>query len=107
MTPEEERKARESRVKAAWAELALNPSFKTVLEEDLQLVFNSYRPRFKAGDEGNTHYAAIRDGEGNVLAYILKRVMRGVIALEQDDDSPARPTKARAEFKGNQQKDNA
>lgn len=103
MTDTDKRKQREAIVAAAWADLALNESFRTVLDLDLQMRWNPFKPSFEPGDEGNTHKAAIRDGGKSVVSYILRRLNAGVAALEQDEDSPARPKEAVAEFQGNQQ----
>lgn len=100
MTPEQKRKEDQARVNGAWAELSTSPAMETILALDLQVYFNPFRPSFSDGDEHNTHKAAIRDGEKRVVSHILKKLKRGNAALEQDEDSPARPTEAKAEFTG-------
>ena len=101
MTPAEiegQRRNREAEVRAAWEVLALNPSFKTVWEKDLQSKFNPLKPSFRSDDAHNTHAAAIRDGEKNVIAHIAKRLALGVAMLDEDDTS--KPSEAPAEFQG-------
>jgi len=95
---EAHRKNREAEVKAAWEALALNPSFKTVWEKDLQSKFNPLRASFRADDGYNTHAAALRDGEKNVIAHIAKRLALGVAMLDEEDI--CKPVEAQAEFQG-------
>jgi hypothetical protein len=101
MTPaeiESHRRNREAEVRAAWEVLALNPSFKTVWEKDLQSKFNPLKPSFRSSDGHNTHAAAIRDGEKIVIAHIAKRLALGVAMLDEEDIS--KPAEAPAEFQG-------
>ncbi len=92
------RKNREAEIKTAWEALALNPAFRTVWEKDLQSKFNPLRASFRVDDGYNTHAAALRDGEKNVIAHIAKRLALGVAMLDEEDIS--KPTEAEAEFQG-------
>lgn len=95
---EANRKNREAEIKTAWESLALNPSFKTVWEKDLQSKFNPLRTSFRVDDGYNTHGAALRDGEKVVIAHIAKRLALGVAML--DEENISKPTEAEAEFQG-------
>ena len=99
-TPEQieaERKARDYRVANAWQELALNPAWKTVWEEDLQRTFPPLAPRFRADEQWNPVPAAKRDGNGEDTAHIARRMG---IALASIDEEKTRQTEAVAEFQG-------
>ncbi len=79
-------------VTAAWAELALNKSFKVVFE-DAQLRFGMLSPSFVATDGYNTHAAAVRDGQKEVLRDFARRLCLGRERLE-DETTPQKPTQA-------------
>lgn len=97
MTPEETKRRRDARVRQAWADLALDPSFRTVFEEDLQLVFNIHHASFQ-GPDYNTHAAAVRDGRKEVISYIFRRLAMGQQTLNADE--PAPPNESTLEFQG-------
>ena len=95
---EANRKNREAEIKTAWESLALNPSFKTVWEKDLQSKFNPLRASFRVDDGYNSKAAAMRDGEKVVIAHIAKKLALGVAML--DEENISKPTDAEAEFQG-------
>lgn len=74
----------EAKVKAAWADMALSPAFKTVFD-DLQIRFGFLAPSFTADNNYNPTAAAVRDGEKNVLRHIAKKLSLGLAVAEDDN----------------------
>ena len=74
----------EAKVKAAWAELALSPAFKTAFES-MQVHFDFLGPSFAKADGYNPVPAAMRDGEKNVLRHIAKKLSLGLAVAEDDN----------------------
>lgn len=74
------RAERIAKVRGAAQRLATHQDFLTVFEH-LQSLYPITRSSFAQGHESNTHLAAIRDGEKNVMREILK-----LISLPQDAD---------------------
>lgn len=81
-----------AKLNAAWADLALNPAFNTVLVQ-AQQHFGMFLPSFREKDGFNPHAAAQRDGQKDVLAYFLRRHARGM-ELTEDENSADKPTRA-------------
>lgn len=97
MNPEEQeaiRKDREAKVRSTWEALAMNPDFKLVFEHDLQVHFPFFSPSFQSGDGFNPHAAAQRDGQKAVIGHIHRRILKAESTLEQDEDTPPKPTTA-------------
>lgn len=96
MTPAEEidakRKDARAKLNAAWAELALLPSFNLVLNA-AQNHFGMFQPSFRKEDGFNPHAAAQRDGHKDALAYFLRRHARGM-EITEDDTTGDKPTSA-------------
>lgn len=102
MTPEEKgamRRDRDMRVRRAWADLAIDPSFRTIFEEDLQIRFNLHQPSFTPPNF-DAHEAALKDGQKAVISYIARKVAAGVAALEVDDTTPPPQSQSQLEFQG-------
>lgn len=68
---QEQRAAEQRKAVAAFQRLKVNADFE-VAWQYLQRLFPLYAPSFMAGDEANSHRAAIRDGEKNVMRKILQ-----------------------------------
>lgn len=60
----------------------------------LQRKFPLNEPSFVAGDEGNTHKAAMRDGQKQVMREILRLLSLPREADFEDGDAKLRPTSA-------------
>lgn len=101
MSPEqqaaEQRRKQKARIEHAWQELALNPHFLTVWEEDLQKKFPPAGPSFRADDQWNPIPAAKRDGNREVIAHVARAI--GIARHLMDGGEPA-PTEASVEFQG-------
>lgn len=89
---EAKRKDHAAAVAAAWADLALNKSFEVAFT-DAQARFGMLASCFQAKDNFNTHAAAFRDGQKDVLKDFARRLGWGRERLEDDESSP-RPTTA-------------
>ena len=93
LTPVEEYLRSERQAKAAFHALVSNPDF-DIAYRWLQRSFPLFGPSFVPGHEGNTHAAAIRDGEKNVMRkieYYLR--LPSPVAIERGE-AQERPTHA-------------
>jgi broad specificity phosphatase PhoE len=93
-----QRRERERRIKGAYESLAMNPAFKIVWEEDLQRKFPPLAERFRSDEAWSPIPAAKRDGNGEVIAHIARRMGHALAAAE--DEAPEKPTEAATEFQG-------
>lgn len=93
----QKRAAELARVRTAAQNLAENKDF-TVLFEHLQYRFPLTSPSFREGDEGNTHAAAKRDGNKQVVAYMLKLLSLPKEADFEDEETRLRPAVAVSEI---------
>ena len=91
------RAAEIARVRTAAQNLVENKDFNIVFE-DLQTKFPLTTPSFREGDEANTHAAAERDGNKQVVAYLLKLLSLPKEADFEDEETQLRPATAVSEI---------
>lgn len=85
---------RDSRVNAAWDDLALNKALQTVFLDDLQALFSPFSPSFQ-GPDYNPYAAAQRDGAKQVIAHIHKRLGAAKLRITDNNKPATNPTAAK------------
>ena len=86
-----------ARARSAFQALKDNKDFDAAWQF-LQKRFPIFGPSFVVGDEQNTHRAAIRDGEKNVMRKILQLLSLPREAEYEDGDAVPRQTSAVSEL---------
>lgn len=94
---EAKRLAVENAAKAAFQKLRDNKDF-DIAWQWLQRRFPLYASSFVAGDEQNTHKAAMRDGEKNVIRYMMHMLSLPREADYEDGDAKDKPATAVSEL---------
>lgn len=94
---EEKRRARLSSVHAAFQRLRKSDDFNTVFEH-LQRLYPLTSSAFAPGQEANTHAAAVRDGEKNVIRRIIKFLYAPTPEEIEEGDVTPKPAQALSEF---------
>jgi hypothetical protein len=93
ITEEQKRAAKLARVRSAAQNLAENDDF-GILWEYLQTLYPLTGPSFIPGDEANTHAAAKRDGNKQVMARILLLMSLPKDADFEDEATILKPERA-------------
>lgn len=86
---EKEREQQAAITKEAWRRMLVDMHFQTVLL-DLQRRFPPFLAAFRADDGFNPHAAAMREGNREVLTYIMSKLNPAIY----DDQQPEKPTQA-------------
>jgi hypothetical protein len=99
MTDEEIQQRREQharRLDGAWFVLSQSVEFEVVMQS-LQIEYAIFKPSFTASDSHNSHAAAQRDGQRQVLNEIMRRI---ACAKATNDADISRQSETSLEFRG-------